>query len=46
MGGELEVRDEVIGWGGNEHSNDSIFHRAVEPDSLIVDFRHFSRFAN
>jgi len=29
-----------------EHGNDSVFHRAVEPDSLIANFRHFFRFAN
>ena len=29
-----------------EHGNDSDFHRAVEPDSLIADFRLVSLFAN
>jgi len=30
----------------HEHGNDSVLHRAVEPDSLIAVCRHFSRFAN
>ena len=31
---------------GYEHGNDSVFHRAVEPDSLIAVLWHFSCFAN
>jgi len=30
----------------NEHGNNSVFHRAVEPDSLIAFLGHFSRSAN
>ena len=29
-----------------EHGNDSIFYRAVEPDSPIAVLRHFGVFAN
>ena len=29
-----------------EHGDDSVFHRAVEPDSLIAVLWHFSGFAD
>jgi len=30
----------------NEHGNDSLFHTAVEKDSLIAAYRQLSRSAN
>jgi len=47
---QLVVKEHDAEWVScklvNEHGNDSVVYRAVEPDSLIANFRHCSRCAN